>query len=225
MSQVPVVSPSPHPNALDLYCERLGPGLFAEPLNAVTNLAFLIAAFLAWRLTDRNTPASVRTLPILLALVGLASLSFHTMATGLTAALDSGFIAVFTHFYVVCYLRWFWGLPWRLAWLGAPALLIFSVLGALLVGGGGQGAYLVSLLALVLLAIALRWRPGHAPYQRLLLLAAGVFAVSLTLRGLDNPWCAYWSPGTHFLWHLLNSVVLFILTVAVIRAWRDRAEG
>ena len=33
---------------VDDYCERLGPGLWAEPLNLVTNLAFLIAAIL-WR--------------------------------------------------------------------------------------------------------------------------------------------------------------------------------
>jgi hypothetical protein len=25
---------------IDAYCERLGPGLWAEPLNALTNLAF-----------------------------------------------------------------------------------------------------------------------------------------------------------------------------------------
>ena len=34
---------------VDLYCERLGPGLLAEPLNAITNLAFFIAAWLLWR--------------------------------------------------------------------------------------------------------------------------------------------------------------------------------
>jgi hypothetical protein len=34
--------------AVDIYCERLGPGLWAEPLNAVTNVAFFVAAWLAW---------------------------------------------------------------------------------------------------------------------------------------------------------------------------------
>jgi hypothetical protein len=29
---------------MDVYCERTGPGLLAEPLNAVTNASFLIAA-------------------------------------------------------------------------------------------------------------------------------------------------------------------------------------
>ena len=35
---------------IDAYCERLGPGFWAEPLNAWTNLAFLLAALLAPRL-------------------------------------------------------------------------------------------------------------------------------------------------------------------------------
>jgi len=29
---------------MDGYCERVGPGLWAEPLNAVSNAAFLIGA-------------------------------------------------------------------------------------------------------------------------------------------------------------------------------------
>ena len=29
---------------LDGYCERLGPGLWAEPLNFLSNAAFLVAA-------------------------------------------------------------------------------------------------------------------------------------------------------------------------------------
>ena len=37
---------------VDLYCERLDPSFWAEPLNAFTNLSFLIAAaiaFVQWR--------------------------------------------------------------------------------------------------------------------------------------------------------------------------------
>ena len=34
---------------LDKYCERTAAELFNEPLNAITNLAFLLAAYLAWR--------------------------------------------------------------------------------------------------------------------------------------------------------------------------------
>jgi hypothetical protein len=32
---------------IDLYCERVSPSFWAEPVNAVSNLAFLIAAIAA----------------------------------------------------------------------------------------------------------------------------------------------------------------------------------
>jgi hypothetical protein len=32
---------------MDAYCERTAPGLLAEPLNAITNTSFLIAAWAA----------------------------------------------------------------------------------------------------------------------------------------------------------------------------------
>ncbi|MFI6099117.1 hypothetical protein ACIA8G_26485 [Lentzea sp. NPDC051213] len=110
--------------SVDAYCERLGPGLWAEPLNAITNLAFLIAAFLLLR---HQAPPSLRALPILLALVGLASLSFHTLATSLTGALDSAFIAVFVLYYVVVFTHHYRGVRWSRAWLAAPAFLVFAI--------------------------------------------------------------------------------------------------
>ena len=38
---------------IDNYCERIGDGFWAEPLNAITNLAFILAAFFSWRLMAR----------------------------------------------------------------------------------------------------------------------------------------------------------------------------
>ncbi len=33
---------------IDAYCERLGPGFWGEPLNAISNLAFCLTAWLVW---------------------------------------------------------------------------------------------------------------------------------------------------------------------------------
>jgi hypothetical protein len=41
---------------MDAYCERTGPGPLAEPLNAITNASFLIAAWAAWLLGDAHGP-------------------------------------------------------------------------------------------------------------------------------------------------------------------------
>ena len=38
---------------IDIYCERVGPGLWAEPVNALTNLSFLAAAAFVLALLPR----------------------------------------------------------------------------------------------------------------------------------------------------------------------------
>lgn len=68
-------------------------------------------------------------------------------------------------------------------------------------------------------------QPGHMASRRdrqtgrgrWFLYAAGVFAVSLTLRTLDEPLCVAFPLGTHFLWHCLNATVLFIVAYTIIR--------
>ena len=46
---------------IDSYCERLGPGFWAEPLNAAKNGAFLAAALYALVLWRRVRAASVHS--------------------------------------------------------------------------------------------------------------------------------------------------------------------
>ena len=55
--------------SIDLYCERTGPGLWAEPFNALTNLAFLAVAAILWRRAGRNAPFDLRLLIGLIAAV------------------------------------------------------------------------------------------------------------------------------------------------------------
>jgi len=52
----------------------------------------------------------------------------------------------------------------------------------------------------------------------LLLWAAGLFLLSLTFRSLDLALCASLPHGTHFLWHLLNGVVLVLCALSVLPA-------
>ncbi|MBB5808758.1 hypothetical protein F4560_008526 [Saccharothrix ecbatanensis] len=199
---------------VDAYCERLAPGLWAEPLNAVSNAAFLIAAaVLWWRYRPRQK--SLRALPVLLALVGLGSLSFHTVADTLTNLFDVGFIAVYVIWYLIVFAHHYLNVRWAFAWLAAPVFIVFAVavapLGAKI--PGGSGIYLAPFLALLLVTVVAvaKQMPWHD-----LALAAGVFLVSVTLRTLDQPVCGAWPSGTHYFWHLLNAVVLFLVARQVI---------
>ena len=70
--------------SIDMYCERTDPGLWSEPLNAVTNLAFLVAAALLWRRAGRGAGRDMQVLTLLIAAV-IASI-YSGIATATEAA-------------------------------------------------------------------------------------------------------------------------------------------
>src|SRR3989304_3459018 len=92
---------------IDLYCERLGPGLWAEPLNALTNLGFLVAALASWQLARRAGPAdgSVLALIAMMVAIGAGSALFHTFATGWARVLDVLPILLFQLWFLWLYSR------------------------------------------------------------------------------------------------------------------------
>src|SRR3712207_3391318 len=92
---------------MDVYCERVGPGLLAEPLNAVSNISFLLAAWAAWVLAKRTgtLSAGVRVLIALAASVGIGSILWHTYPTSLTLILDIVPILIFVIWFIWLYAR------------------------------------------------------------------------------------------------------------------------
>lgn len=70
---------------MDHYCERMGPGFWAEPFNALTNLAFLIAAT-AMLVRQRSARLEeLFVLALLTASVGIGSFMFHTPGQSVVA--------------------------------------------------------------------------------------------------------------------------------------------
>jgi hypothetical protein len=87
---------------IDIYCERTGPEFWAEPVNAVSNLAFVIAALIAAvlaRQANLRTPA-VWILIALAGLIGVGSFLFHTHATVWAALSDVAPIWSFVALYL-----------------------------------------------------------------------------------------------------------------------------
>src|SRR5262249_20480482 len=105
---------------IDLYCERVTPFFWAEPVNALSNIAFLIAAFAAldrWRRKGKGDGA-ILALIVVVATVGLGSFAFHTVATRAAMLLDITPIGIFIYGYFLLALRRFLGLSWP------PALML-----------------------------------------------------------------------------------------------------
>jgi hypothetical protein len=209
---------------IDLYCERTDPSFWAEPANALTNAAFLIAAaaaFVAWRRAAAHESGQAADWPalaliIVVAAVGLGSFAFHTLATRGAVLADVIPIAIFIYGYLLLALRRYLhlSLPVAIAItvayaVGAQALSMLAPARAL----NGSVGYLPALLAL--LAVA---RLTRGPARRGLALAVMLFTLSLALRTIDLAACEEFPLGTHFLWHLLNAAVLYVLLRAAIKA-------
>jgi hypothetical protein len=207
---------------ISAYCERTGPGLLAEPLNAASNLAFFYAALRLWSAASAQAPhvgLRLRVLAVLLALVGAGSLSFHTVATGWASILDVLFIGVFNVVFLVDFLEVL--ARWRRAsaWTAGAAFVAFDrTCGWLLPAQALNGSvlYLPATIVLVLLT-ASAWRVSP-PAGPLMLRACALFAVSLLARSVDRALCPAWAWGTHWIWHCLNAWVLFTLAMALTRA-------
>ena len=193
---------------VDGYCERLAPGLWGEPLNDVTNVAFLVAAAAVWwRAGGARTG---RTLAVVWGLVCLASTVFHLTATRWGGAADSGFILVFVLYYAAMFPHVFLRVRLKLSWLAAPAFVALTVAMAAL----GGGLYLPALVGLGVFAGVLLY--ARDPYWTHFAIAGALFALSLAFRSIDGVVCGDFPSGTHFLWHLLNAVVLYVVSNAMI---------
>lgn len=210
------------------YCERADPGFWAEPLNAVSNGAFVAAAFLLLLREAAAQPRDpvARGFARLVGLVGIGSFLFHTLAVRWAMLADVIPIAVFIHAYFFLALRRFLGLGPVAASAGTLAFAVCGfgltpALDALRRGSAAEATngsvdYLPAVLALAGTAAAVALTRGPRGLALRLAGIAGLFLVSLSLRTLDRALCPAFPLGTHFLWHLLNAGVLYGLVAAAL---------
>lgn len=199
--------------SIDMYCERTDPGLWSEPLNVATNLAFLLAAALLWRQAGRGAGRDTRVLILLIGAVGLGSMAFHTLATRWAALLDIGFIAVFVLFFHQRFQVRALGRSNGAANLGVAVFMVLAGLFVLAIkqlptlSQNDSESYLAPFL--LLLVCARQAAPRWPEAARWLNRAAGLFVASLVCRAIDQPLCAVWPAGTHLGWHLINAAMLY----------------
>ena len=207
---------------IDLYCERTAPGLFNEPFNAASNLAFFAAAIIATRGARRDpqarSDAFLWVLIALVAVIGAGSTAFHMFANRWSLIADVAPITAFIYGFFLYAMRRFAGLSWL--WSIAATVLFFAVsfgfassvpADAL----NGSVSYLPAFIGLVGLGAYLFAQ--KFPAGGWLVAAAAVFLVSLTFRTIDLMVCTCLPSGTHWAWHGLNAVVLFLSLTSAIR--------
>lgn len=203
---------------IDIYCERVDPSFWAEPINASTNAAFILSSILLFILARKqgSLKPSIVWLISLIAIIGLGSFLFHTFANTWSKFADVLPIMVFKISFIVIYARAVMDFGAK----GIAALLSLFVSLCVIAGSmpyewlNGSLGYSPALIFILGLGIYHFKMQKREPW--VLLISAAVFVVSITLRSIDMLVCDDLPIGIHYMWHILNAVVLYLAVRAVI---------
>jgi hypothetical protein len=215
---------------LDFYCERTDAQFWSEPWNAWSNMGFILVGLWAlwkWLRLRKQNPLQTRPRPLvlscLLVLVGIGSFGFHTYADNLTYLGDLLPIFIFTSVYLYHSARRYLSY----STLRSSLLLVACIAGMVLIELkvpksilNGSTLYLPPLALLFFFATAMR-NLAEPKWSRWYLTAASIFLASLVFRTMDQSICEQFAHGTHFIWHLLNSVCLGVLLLIAIEFDRE----
>ncbi len=211
----------------DGYCERVDFTYWSEPINALTNAAFLIAALIMWRRTRGADLPLATVLVVILAAIGVGSYLFHTHATVWAVTADVVPIVLFILVYVYVANLHYWELKWPWALLLTAGFIPYAAGMVQLFGAlpffQVSAAYWPVPLLILAYAYLLRQRMPQTAFG--LALGAGILIVSLTFRSIDEAVCDSFPAGTHFLWHILNGVMLGWMIEVYRRHMLGKAEA
>jgi hypothetical protein len=196
---------------VNAYCERTDPSYWSEPVNAISNASFFIAAFLCWRMLEGRSDAGARLLTINLFAIGIGSWLFHTHAQVWAAVADVVPIQIFILLYLHLATTRFFALPW---WAGAVAVLVFipysvataQIVAALFGPLNSSVSYIPVPLLIAAYGLALARRAPETGHG--LLIGALLLSASLVFRTIDLAVCDAIPLGTHWIWHILNGIML-----------------
>ncbi len=192
---------------LDLYCERLAPGLSDEPLNTASNLAFLAAAYALYRLPTDKKKAQ-RLLATLCCLVAIGSSLFHLFANSITLLLDVTPILALQILILSQYNQHFFKLSKQHFTLLIISFLLLTAAGSSFRDWlNGSAGYIPCLF--ILLALHQNIHLPHSA-KKTVRLAGFALSMALIFRTIDLSVCHPIPIGTHFLWHCLSAISVFL---------------
>tara|TARA_B100001121_G_scaffold257161_1_gene235287 strand:- start:1331 stop:2002 length:672 start_codon:yes stop_codon:yes gene_type:complete len=193
---------------IDIYCERLDIGIWAEPINSVTNAAFILAAIFMWlRCTNL---VEGRILSFILFSIGCGSFLFHTFAQTWAAILDVTAILIFILTYIFVANRRFLAWSKIVSLIGVMLffpyhLFLVSILSNIQFLGSSLQYIPVAILIFIYSGLLRKSEPN---LSRGLFIGATILCLSIFSRAIDEPLCSIVPVGTHFVWHILNTIML-----------------
>lgn len=205
--------------ATSAYCERTSSDFWSESLNATTSIVVIVVAVAGFiQLWRRGLLSPTVILLMVLAIaIGVGSFLLHTFATVWAEIVDVLSIWTFVAVYGLLALRHFapdrFSLPFASlfclgVFVSGMALGIGDPTGMSL-GLSGSAQYVPATLMIASVVYSL-WKARHPSLLRLGL-GIGMFVLALAFRSLDLWVCDSFPNGTHFLWHITNTLVFWYL--------------
>jgi len=175
------------------YCERTSSDILGEPINFYTNLCFIIFSILLLF----NKSISDKKYALLIFLIGVGSMLFHSVPNRLTGFLDVFFIISFIFYYIfTLYIK----LNIK-KYISAIISIVFIAI-----------CFVFGIVSKnTLLGSSAFYLPIIFHMYNLFLFILVLFSFSLLLRSVDLYLCNLFFIGTHFIWHILNALVLYLL--------------
>ncbi len=215
---------------IDLYCERTYPEFWAEPLNALSNIAFFIAGFsgLYTAIKFKKNDSAVVTLCVLAILIGIGSFLFHTFANLWSSFADIIPIWSFVALYIVTVIIKLTGKSFLK--VGGTAVTVTAIIiGIVWIMSSGSATqtepssdifngstqYLPALIAIWYFAIT-SWNK-KLELHNWVVASAITFTLSSIFRTIDLHFCNLFHFGIHFLWHICNGIMITFLLQGLIR--------
>lgn len=193
-----------------IYCERgFSAGFWAEPINALTNLAFPIVGYLSYKLLKANNIKSngLLVLPWLLGTVGVGSFFYHTNRNSITLLADSIPIYTFILFTLFLTLKELFQSKIKAVVILTTFVLVEVLLSMNVPKDFMNGS--IRHITAILFIYAIGWllnRKYGAKIVPPLVGVVGSYAIAIFFRTADRLVCDIFPVGTHFLWHILTAI-------------------
>ncbi len=217
-------------------CERTALGALAEPLNVLSSFAFMFVAVSIYKQYHKHEDLQgkwlwdIHALTFITFIIGFNSVVFHAFPAPIplgnlfgspvywrTEMADTLTIVLFIILYFWCMLfrigrcTIFQALICFVAFVGFSHMLVAQFPHTL----NDSIGYLSSMIALIVIAVHLHLKAR--PSSQHFMLASIVGVCSLFCRAIDREVCPMLPTGTHFVWHILNATLLYILLKQLIR--------
>ena len=206
------------------YCESATNFWLHEPLNAITNLAFIIGAYYLFKLIKKeklSMPLGLILLSLMI-ILGLGSLAWHSYRSLPTLLLDEipiYIFIIFAGYYLTQSLTHIQKITLMiLVSIGVIYYLIFAYIPGINLSNGVL-KYVFALLIFIVLSTLVVEKSGSGHN---FIIPISIFVFAIVFRIIDLFVCSKFPIGTHFIWHILVALVMYLVSIVILRLNKNK---